>query len=102
MEGIIKVENGVFAQETVNFIRAMEAQKKAFDDKYNAFKAELLNAMEQGGVLKFENDGVRVNYIAEAQREDFDKKQFKNDLPELYDAYVKFTTVKPSVRIAVK
>ena len=102
MDGIIKIENGALAQETVDFIRAMEAQKKAFDDKYNSFKAELLKAMEQGEVLKFENDDVRITYIGETQREDFDKKQFKADMPNLYDEYIKFTTVKPSIRIAVK
>ena len=99
MNGIIKIERGELAQETVDFIIAMEMQKKAFDDKYNAFKAELLKAMEQGGIVKFECDGLRINYIAEAQREDFDKKQFKTDMPDLYDEYVKFTTVKPSIRI---
>lgn len=102
MDGIIKIENGALAQETVEFIRAMEAQKKSFDDRYNAFKAELLKAMEQNGVLKFESDGVRINYVAETQREDFDKKQFKADMPDLYNEYVKFTAVKQSVRIAVK
>lgn len=102
MDGIIKIENGALAQETVEFIKAMEAQKKAFDEQYNAFKAELLTVMEKNCVLKFENDDLRISYIAETQREDFNKKQFKNDLPELYDAYVKFTAVKPSIRIAVK
>ena len=102
MDGIIKIENGALAQETIDFIKAMEAQKKAFNDRYDAYKAELLKAMEKCGVLKFENDGLRINYIAETQREDFDKKQFKEDMPEMYDAYVKFTTVKPSIRIAVK
>ena len=102
MDGLIKVEHGELAQETVEFIKAMEAQKKAFDDKYNAFKAELLKTMEQNCVLKFENDSLRINYVAETQREDFDKKQFENDMPELYDAYVKFTAVKASIRIAIK
>ena len=102
MDGIIKIEKNELSQETVEFIRAMEAQKKAFEDKYNTFKAELLKAMEQNGVCKFENDDVRISYIAETQREDFDKKQFKTDMPDLYDEYVKFTTVKPSIRIAIK
>ena len=102
MDGIIKVENGVLAQETVEFIKAIEAQKKSFDEQYSAYKAELLTAMEKHGVLKLENDDLRITYIAETQREDFDKKQFKNDMPEVYDAYVKFTTIKPSVRIALK
>ena len=102
MNGLIKVENGVLAQETVDLIKAMEAQKKAFNEQYDAYKAELLKAMENHGVLKFENDGLRITYIAETQREDFDKKQFKEDMPALYDAYVTYTAVKPSIRIASK
>ena len=103
MDGIIKIENGSLAQETVDFIKAMEAKKKAFNEQYDAYKAELLTAMEKHGVLKFENDDVRINYIAENNsKETFDSKQFKTDMPELYDAYVKYSTVKASVRIAVK
>ena len=39
---------------------------------------------------------------AETERETFDSKQFKADMPELYDEYVKFSKVKPSVRIKVE
>ena len=102
MYNLIKVENGELTQETVEFIKSLEARKKAFDDKYKEIKEELLKAMEQNGVYKFESDDLRINYIAETQREDFDKKQFKADMPQLYDEYIRYSTVKASVRIAVK
>ena len=75
---------------------------KALKEQYDAFKADLITAMEQNGIVKFENDNVRINYIAEATKETFDSKQFKADMPELYDEYIKFSKVKPSVRITVK
>ncbi len=101
MDDLIKIENGQLAPATIEVIRNFEIQKKAFDEQYNNFKAELLNAMEQNGIVKFENDNLKISYIAESERETFDSKQFKVDMPDLYDEYVKFSKVKPSIRIKV-
>lgn len=102
MNDIIKFEDGKLAQQAVEYITAVETQMKALKEQYDAFKADLITAMEQNGIVKFENDNVRINYIAEATKETFDSKQFKADMPELYDEYIKFSKVKPSVRITVK
>ena len=102
MSDLVKIENGQLAPATIETIRNFEIQKKAFDEQYNNFKTELLNAMEQNGIVKFESDNLKISYIAETEREDFDKKQFKADMPDLYDEYVKFTKVKPSIRIKVE
>ena len=99
--GLIKIENGQLAQQTVDLIKNFEIQKKAFEEKYNQFKSDLLNAMEQNGVVKFQSENLTISYIAETERETFDSKQFKADMPELYDEYVKFSKVKPSIRIKV-
>ena len=101
MNDLIKIENGQLAEKTVEVIRNFETQKKAFEEQYNAFKSELLDAMEQNGIVKFQGENVTISYIAETEREDFDKKQFKADMPDLYDEYVKFTKVKSSIRIKV-
>lgn len=102
MDGnLIKIENGQLTQSTVDLIKGLETQKKKIDDQYNQFKSDLLNAMEQNGIVKFESDGLRINYIAEVERETFDSKRFREDMPDLYDEYVKFSTTKPSVRIKV-
>ncbi len=101
MNDLIKIENGQLAQQTVEYIKNIETQMKSLKEQYDQFKADLLNAMEQNGIIKFESDNLKISYIGETERETFDSKQFKNDMPDLYDEYVKFSKVKPSVRIKV-
>ena len=102
MQDLITIENGKIAQRTVDFIKEVESQMKALKEQYDGFKTALLEAMEKNGVLKLDCDGVKITYIAETERESFDSKQFKEDMPDLYDEYVKFSKVKPSVRIKVE
>ena len=102
MKDLIIIENGEIAPKTVEFIKAVESQMKTLKEQYDGFKTALLQAMEKHGVTKFDSDGVKINYIAETTRETFDSKQFKADMPDLYNEYVKFSSVKPSVRIKVE
>lgn len=102
MNELIKFENGKLAQQTIDYITAVESQMKTLKEQYEQFKTALLVAMEQNGIVKIESDNVRINYIAETTRETFDSKQFKEDMPDLYNEYVKISKVKPSVRIKVE
>ena len=107
MDGIIKFENGKLAQQAVDFIIDVECQMKAIKEAYDEFKSELLQAMEQNGIVKIESElpngeKIRINYIAESTSETLDSKQFKADMPDLYNEYVKFTNKKAYVKIAVK
>lgn len=101
MNDLIQFEHGELARKTVDYIIGVEKQMKALKEQYDQFKSDLLTAMEQNGIVKFESDNVRINYIGESTRETFDSKQFKADFPDLYDEYVKMSTVKPSVRVKV-
>lgn len=102
MNDLIKFNDGKLAQQTIDYIIAVETQMKELKDHYDQFKSDLLTAMEQNGIVKFESDNVRINYIGETSRETFDSKQFKADMPDLYNEYVKFSKVKPSIRIKVE
>lgn len=102
MNDLIIIEDGKIAPKTVEFIKAVESQMKTLKEQYDDFKTALLQAMEKNGVTKFDDYGVKINYIAETTRETFDSKQFKADMPDLYNEYVKFSSVKPSVRIKVE
>ena len=101
MDELIKIENGQLAPQTINFIINIENQMKTLKEQYDQFKGNLLNAMEKNGIIKFESDNLKISYIAETERETFDSKQFKADMPDLYDEYVKFSKVKSSIRIKV-
>ena len=102
MNDIIKFENGKLSDKAVEFIVGVEMQMKALKDQYEQFKSDLLTAMEKNGIVKIESGDVRINYIAASNRETFDSKQFKADMPDLYNEYVKFSKVKPSLRIKVE
>lgn len=98
---LIKIENGQLDQTAVDFIINIETQMKTLKQQYDEFKNKLQNAMEQNGVVKLEAGNLKITYIAETERETFDSKQFKEDMPDLFDEYVKFSKVKPSIRIKV-
>ena len=102
MNGIIKFENGQLIQPAIELIKIKEKQMKRLKEEYDQLKADLLEAMKQNGVLKFENDEISINYIEAREDERFDSKLLKETSPDLYDQFVKFTPVKASVRIKVK
>ena len=72
---------------------------KQFQDDY---KAKILTAMEEYGVIKIDNDGVRINYFPADVSTTFDTTAFKKDHPELYEQYLKITDKKSYIKIACK
>lgn len=102
MNEIIKFDNGQLAQEAILYIIAKEEQMNAIKAEYDTFKANLLAKMEHEGIIKIEADNVIINYIAESERETFDSKSFRADMPDLFNEYVKLSAVKPSIRIKIK
>jgi hypothetical protein len=61
-----------------------------------------LQAMEENGVIKLENELLSVSYVAEYEKETLDTAKLKKELPEIYDGYIKMSKVKASVRIKAK
>ncbi len=102
MNELIQFENGHLAAKAVEYIRTTEARMKKEKEDYDAFKRELLKAMEGNGITKIDTDTVTVSYIGATTRETFDSKAFKADMPQLYDEYTRFSDVSPSIRIKVK
>ena len=75
-----------------------------FKEKANALESELrnalLNAMEENGIKKFENDVISVSYIAPGTRKSIDKSLLERD--GIYDRYCSESTTSASVRIKLK
>ena len=99
---LIKIENGQLDQKAVDFIINIETQMKTLKQQYDEFKSKLQKAMEQSRTIKLEAGNLKITYIGETERESFDSKQFKEDMPDLFDEYIRFAKVKPSVRISIK
>lgn len=89
--------NTLVAQKIAMFERAVADIKRQED----ALKAQILQEMEDRGILKIETDELCITYVAEFDRESLDTKKLRKEHADLYDQYVRMTTVKPSIRIKV-
>ena len=83
-------------------IAKFEQAIKELKEKEEELKQAILNEMENKNILKVETDYLVINYIAPFDREDLDKKRFREDHQDIYDEYVKMTPVKSSIRIKLK
>lgn len=90
------------SEEVCEKIVSLEKQAKEIKKQQDSMKAEILDAMQKYGVLKLDNEFLKILFIPEHDAERFDSKAFKEDNPDIYDSYVKISTVKPSIRITVK
>lgn len=104
MKSMIKLENGEYGlvSDAINTIVEIEKQIKDLKALQDSYKENLLKEMEENNVLKVDTEKLLISYVAPSTRETLDSKKLKEDLPDIYDLYVKFTDVKSSLRIKVK
>lgn len=106
-EDMQEVENSLTAFQSkeivlINTISSIEQQKKALEEQSKTMRERLLQAMEQYGVKKFENDVLSVTYVAPTTRTSIDSTRLKKELPEVAEKYSKTSNVKASIKIVVK
>lgn len=77
----------------------IEEQMKRWKAKEEELKAGLMRAMQGNGVRSWKGECVSFSLKAASEREDFDKKRFKEENPGLYAKYAKTTKVKESLTI---
>ena len=104
MDKLIRVEQNtaLLNPEVSSKLAEFEKMSKEIKAKQDELKQRILAEMEKHGILKIETDELIINYIAPSSRETFDSKTFRKDNPDLYDEYVKISTVSASVRMKVK
>lgn len=88
--------------EVCKKIISLEKQAKEIKKQQDSMKAEILDAMQKYGVVKLDNEFLKIALVPEHDAEGFDSKTFKDENPDVYDMYVKISKVKPSIRITVK
>lgn len=89
-------------EEVCERIVSLEKQAKEIKKQQDSMKNDILEAMQKYGVLKFDNEFLKIAFIPEHDTERFDSKTFKEENPDVYDLYAKISKVKPSIRITVK
>ncbi len=84
------------------YIEHCENQKKKAEEKAKELRAMLLDEMEKQAVKTFENDRIRLTYIAPQTRSTIDSARLKKDLPEIAEKYTNKTMAKASLIIKLK
>lgn len=90
------------AAEVIKAIADLTIQKKKIEEQEKGMRAQLIKAMEQYGVKKFESDSVTFTYTAPTTRNSIDSAKLKKELPDVAAKYTKTSNVSASVKIEVK
>lgn len=97
-----KEDNYQLTDAVISELKMIEEEEKELKEKKEKIREILLKEMEDKNILKLENENISITYKAPTERETFRTKDFKKDLPDLYDTYVEFTPVKSSLLIKIK
>lgn len=92
----------ILAPEISLQLAEFERRLKEIKEQEETIKQKILEAMEENNVVKLDTPDLSITYIAPTDRETFDTKTFRSENPEVYDAYVKMTPVKSTIRIKLK
>lgn len=88
--------------EAIQKITNLVLMKKHLEDQEKLLKEELVKAMEAYGVKSFENEQIKMTYVAPTTRSTIDSARLKKDHPDIAQVYSKTSNVSASVRITVK
>ena len=97
-----KEDNYQLTDAVISELKMIDEEEKKVKEKKEKIREILLKEMEDKNILKLENENISITYKAPTERETFRTKDFKKDLPDLYDTYVEFTPVKSSLLIKIK
>lgn len=104
MNELVKLEDGRYSltKDTIETIVTIENEINALKNAQNFYKERLLNLMEEYDVKEIDIPELKITRKFASTRETLDSKSLKEDMPEIYDEYVKITDIKGSITIKVK
>ena len=104
MTDLITVENGtgLLNPEIAEKIAYFERKIKEIKEVEDNLRAGILEEMEAKGIKKIETEDFTITYKDSYEKEQFQSKQLRTDDPDLYDRYIKLTSVKSSIVIKLK
>lgn len=103
MEIIEKIGNtAILNAETAAKIAEFERITKELKKKEEELKKEILEEMLEKDLIKLETEELIINMVKDVTRETLDTKKLREELPDIYDAYVTIKPIKPSIRINLK
>ena len=101
---IVKIENGQIeiAKEFTKQYKEFLKLQLEMDLKMKEVKEKVKSAMEEYGITSFDNDDLTITYRKGTTRKSVDSKKLKEELPDIYEEYLKESTVARSVIVEVK
>ena len=101
---LIRIEDGtpLLDADVSHRIAECESLLKNLKRIKEQLHKDILDEMEEKGIISIDTPELSITYVPEYDREKFETKKFKSDNPDLYDDYVSMISVKSSVRIKAK
>lgn len=97
VENIYSLDKEV-SKKIADFEKAIKEMKEKEDE----LKAAILEEMQKKNIIKIDTEELIITKIAPTTRETLDTKLLKEELPDIYDSYVKISEVKASLRIKLR
>lgn len=97
---VVQFESAV--PDVIWTITTLKRKKQELENQEKALNQKLVEAMEQYGVKSFENDVIKMTYVAPTTRSTIDSTKLKKDHPDIAEQYTKISKVSASVRVTLK
>mgnify|MGYP003303975891 CR=1 FL=1 len=88
--------------ETIGKITTLIKLKKQMDEQEKQLKEQLVKAMEFYGIKAFENEVIKMTYVAPTIKTTVDSKALKKDHPDLFAQYTKSSNISAYVKVGLK
>lgn len=101
MDELMIVDGGLTLQ-VAEEIANLEKAFKELEAKEKEIKAKLMEIMEENDIKKIDNDFLMISRVPGSMTEKLDTKALKEELPDIYDTYVKMSPRAGYLKITVK
>lgn len=83
-------------------VAGMRNELTTLKEREEQMRGLIKDSMEKNVITKFENDVLRITYIAPQTRNTIDVTRLKEEKPDIAKEYMKQSSVNSSIRIKVK
>lgn len=92
----------ILRPEISSQIAEFERKVKEIGEQEKALKKAILEEMEAKNIIGIETPELKITYVAPYDKESFDTKALRKDMPDVYDEYVRISPVKSSIRLKAR
>ena len=98
----VKNSDNIVCSESINELLYIEIELKELNKRRDTIKEHILDVMVRTSTKSVKFDNMTITLKEGSVRSSLDSKSLKKDLPDVYDKYVKNTSVSPSLLITIK